>query len=269
MVRKFDFNEIARYYEKTSLVQQGASETLFQLLEIKKNESVLDVGCGPGNITKKIRDLSDQRVAGVDIACGMIEEAKKNYGSSGIDFRVGDVSSLDFENEFDVIFCNSSFQWFRSANKSVAGFYRALKREGRVGIQAPGGGRYCENFLHAVECVRQDESTAEIFSTWKNPFFMPERASDYSAIFEKAGFNVVFSEIQATRNKYTAEETFNIFSSGAIAGYLNQEYYGEKITAEYEKRLKAIVHDDFRRQADKNNMVELIFRRIFLIGIKP
>jgi trans-aconitate 2-methyltransferase len=50
-----EFSEIAKRYRETSLVQQSAAETLFRLLAIGGSEDVLDVGCGTGNLTKKIR----------------------------------------------------------------------------------------------------------------------------------------------------------------------------------------------------------------------
>ena len=44
---KIDFSKIAEKYHEISTVQKSASETLFNLLDIQPEESVLDVGCGP------------------------------------------------------------------------------------------------------------------------------------------------------------------------------------------------------------------------------
>ena len=58
------------------------------------------------------------------------------------------------------------------------------------------------------------------------------------------------------------------FSSGAIAGYLNQDYYDIKLTKDYISAFKEIVRKAFKQQSDKNGIVKLKFNRVFLIGIK-
>ena len=70
------FSEISKDYEKTSIIQKGASETLFDLLQIKSSEDVLDLGCGPGHLTEKIKEITKGGVIGIDPYKGMISQAK-------------------------------------------------------------------------------------------------------------------------------------------------------------------------------------------------
>ena len=69
-------------------------------------------------------------------------------------------------------------------------------------------------------------------------------------------------------SRHSAEEVFKIFSSGAIAGYLNQDYYSENIDDNYIKNFKEIIKQGFKQQADTKGYVELIFNRIFLVAVK-
>ncbi len=269
MNESIDFNKVAGNYERKSIVQKGAAEILLSLIKIKSNESVLDAGCGPGNLTRKIKDLTKGRVAGVDVSQNMINEALGKYGNDSMEFYTMDAEELGFKGEFDVIFSNSAFQWSHDPLKACGGFYRALKKGGRVGIQAPGGGKYCDNFMKAVEHVKTDYRTSSIFSKWKNPWFMAEKADDYSSLFEKSGFLVKYSEIRKTSSCHTAAECFDIFSSGAITGYLNREYYNVEINPEYIRDFKSIVINEFENQAMPNNNLELNFNRIFLVAVKP
>jgi len=57
-MRKIDFSDIAVRYEDFSLVQRSAGDLLLNLLDIGSNEDVLDLGCGAGNLTRKIREIT-------------------------------------------------------------------------------------------------------------------------------------------------------------------------------------------------------------------
>ncbi len=116
--------------------------------------------------------------------------------------------------------------------------------------------------------VRSDERTKEIFAHFKEPWFFLETAEEYKSLFEKCGFKVVFSKIETITTEHTPEEVFRIFSSGAIAGYLNQDYYDTELTEEYISVFKEIMKEAFEQQSDEKGMVKLKFNRIFLIAVK-
>ena len=72
-----DFTKISKNYEETSIVQKGASEILFELLKIQPYEDVLDIGCGPGHLTQKIKEITNGIIMGIDPSEGMIKQAKE------------------------------------------------------------------------------------------------------------------------------------------------------------------------------------------------
>lgn len=63
---KIDFSEISTFYDKHSSIQKSAGEMLLELLRITENDDVLDLGCGTGTLTRKIREITRGRVVGVD-----------------------------------------------------------------------------------------------------------------------------------------------------------------------------------------------------------
>jgi len=63
---KVNFSEIATKYEKDSLVQKSAAEILISLIGIDKDNNVLDLGCGTGHLTKRLREMTNGKVVGVD-----------------------------------------------------------------------------------------------------------------------------------------------------------------------------------------------------------
>ncbi len=266
-MEKKDFSKIAIEYEKLATVQKSASEVLLKLLKIRNSEDVLDLGCGTGHLTREIRSLTNGKVVGVDPSEGMIREAIEKSKGLNIIYEVKSAENMDYEESFDVILCNSAFQWFKEPEKAIKNCYRALRRYGRIGIQAPAKKTYCPNFIEAIELVKRDERTKDTFAHFKEPWFFLETAEEYKSLFEKCGFKVVFSKIKEITTKHTPDEVFRIFSSGAIAGYLNQDYYDVKLTEEYISAFKEMVKKAFKKQA-KKGFVELKFNRVFLIAVK-
>ncbi|AEJ61851.1 Methyltransferase type 11 [Spirochaeta thermophila DSM 6578] len=263
-----DFSRISGMYEKAASLQRAASDVLLDLLGIKDTENVLDVGCGTGGITKRIRGLTRGKVVGIDPSPGMIEEARKGAGGLDVSFELRGAEEMEYQEEFDVIFANSSFQWFEAPEKAIWNCHRALRKGGRIGIQAPARNVYCPNFLQAIEMVKRDDRTKRIFSGFRNPWFFLETAEEYRSFFEDCGFKVTFVELRSIVTVHTPEEVFRIFSSGAIAGYLNEAYYDIELTRDYIEHFIEIVKEAFATQVERDGMVRLRFNRIFLTAVK-
>jgi trans-aconitate methyltransferase len=262
-----DFSGIAARYEKDSLIQKSAAEKLIALLAIGGNDNVLDLGCGTGNLTRKIRGMTSGRVAGIDPSEGMIQAAA-NQGGKDICYTVMGAEDLDIINQFDVIFCNSAFQWFKNSQAALRNCHCALRKGGRMGIQAPARQIYCPNFISAVDAVACSPLTRETFARFNAPWIFLETANEYVSLFVDAGFCVPFAKIEELKTLHTADEVMTIFESGATAGYLNQAFYESRIDAEYTGNFRRIVKEVFDEQAGESAMVELVFNRIYLVAVK-
>ena len=60
--------------------------------QVRGQGFVLDLGCGPGHVARYLHQR-DVKVVGIDLSPGMIEAARSR--TSEVDFRVGDMRSLD------------------------------------------------------------------------------------------------------------------------------------------------------------------------------
>lgn len=262
-----NFNDISSKYQDISLVQASAGDVLIKILDIKGNENVLDVGCGTGNITRKIRHLTIGKVVGVDSSEGMIRKAMDNYPGDDLLFEVKTGEEINESlGKFDVIFCNSTFQWFKNPEFILKNFFSVLNKEGRLGVQVPATLNYCPNFIAAIDEIKKNPITSRIFENFKSPWFFLETSEEYQQLFENAGFSVVFSKIEKPYSKVTPEDTLKIFSSGAIAGYLDEKNYLCPVNEEYVENFKEIVKSSFESQVNSDGMVDLIFHRIFVIA---
>ncbi len=267
-MKSSDFTEISSRYEQDSLIQKSAAEKLIGLLDIQRNDDILDLGCGTGGLTRRIRAMTGGNVVGVDPSTGMINEAENGRQSLNITYDVKTAEELDYRDRFTVIFCNSAFQWFRDSGLALGNCHAALRKGGRMGIQAPAKKVYCPNFMKAIEAVAADPRTAKTFSGFRPPWIFLDTAGDYSSLFKEAGFTVPFAIIEEIKTLHSPGQVVTIFESGAAAGYLNREYYQAPIDEAYTRAFREIVKGSFLRQANKEGQVELIFNRIYLLAIK-
>src|SRR5699024_5771676 len=87
------------YDDKHAFVSQYG-EDLIQLLAPKPEEYILDLGCGTGDIAKKISDLG-AKVKGIDRSANMIQKAREKYPE--IAFEVQDATEFAETNQFDAV----------------------------------------------------------------------------------------------------------------------------------------------------------------------
>jgi trans-aconitate methyltransferase len=261
-----NFTQISSEYQHRAILQKSASEKLFDLLALRQGEKVLDLGCGPGHLTRKIRDLTDCAVLGIDPSEGMIAEARRNCLGLGIAFEVCAAESLDANELFDVVFCNSAFQWLRDPPSALHNCYRALRRDGRMGIQAPVRRSYCPNLIQAFDRLSDDPRTQAFYPYFRSPWCFLESADEYAQLFEAAGFMVESSWIEEVIDRCSPEKAFEMFEAGAAAGYLNPACYAVALPSRFIDAAQEIIASAFRDQAESDGKVSLTFFRIYLLA---
>lgn len=263
-----DFTSISRKYEHDSVVQKSASDILFDMLRIKNGSTILDLGCGTGHIAQHIQEKTNGTIIGVDPSRGMIEQAERKCADKDISFINLAADQLDFHETFDVIFCNSAFQWFKKPEPALNRCYQALKPNGKIGIQAPAKKHYCPNFIEAIDRVKKNQATCTIFKDFDSPWLFLNSTREYNELFQCSGFNVITSRIERVESSHSVEDVYKIFESGAAAGYLNQQFYRAELTTEYRENFRKIVLNTFEDQADNEGKIDLIFFRIYLLATR-
>lgn len=263
-----DFSPIATEYQRRASVQQVAGGALLDMLAVTAGEDVLDLACGPGALTARLRNLTTGRVTGCDAAAGMIAEARRQYGDGGIEFVECDAAALPFAGEFDAIYCNSSFQWFADPAAALAGCLRALRPGGRMAMQCPAKAEFCPAFVRAVEELGQQAETRDAFARYQSPWLFFETAENYARLFADAGFEVAESRMETASSRCSPERAMEIFHSGAALAYLNPQCYEGGVPPDYPARAAAIVAAALRRQGGTDGLVSLAFHRVYLLAQK-
>ena len=102
----------------------------------KKDASILDVGCGPGNVTQYlIKQRPDFNISGVDIAPNMISLAKKNNPLTN--FKVMDALDIkQLNKKYNGIVCAFLFPYLskEKAIELIRSAVKLLKKDGLLYI---------------------------------------------------------------------------------------------------------------------------------------
>ncbi|RZL36474.1 MAG: class I SAM-dependent methyltransferase [Pedobacter sp.] len=108
------WNKVAKIYEDKFMKMDLYNETYdFICQSIKKeNAKILEIGCGPGNITKYLLNKRpDLNIHGIDLAPNMIELAEKNNPTAS--FAVMDARKInELETKFDAIIAGFCIPYF-------------------------------------------------------------------------------------------------------------------------------------------------------------
>ena len=110
---------------------------LAKRIEINNPKNILDVGCGPGNSTKVLKNVfPNAHILGIDSSENMIRKAREVY--SDIAFKVMDITSenQDLEN-FDIIFSNACLQWIPNHRDFIPRLFSKLSKGGVLAVQIP------------------------------------------------------------------------------------------------------------------------------------
>jgi ubiquinone/menaquinone biosynthesis C-methylase UbiE len=110
------------------------------LLEVGQNDSVLEVGFGPGVVIQRLSKLvTVGHVAGIDQSLEMVEQARARNAtaiqSGRVDLRHGSVESLPFDDDsFDKVLAINAMQVWTDPVAGLREMRRVMKRGGRIAL---------------------------------------------------------------------------------------------------------------------------------------
>ncbi|HEX8549395.1 MAG TPA: methyltransferase domain-containing protein, partial [Cytophagaceae bacterium] len=172
------WNKIAlRYQEKfMHLELYNTNYDLICKSVTKQNAHLLEIGCGPGNITKYLLTTRpDFNVHGIDVAPNMVELAKMNNPTAF--FEVMDAREIQkIEQTFDAIVCGFCLPYLSplDCKKLIHDFKNLLNPNGLL-------------YLSFVEGDPAD-SSFQSGSSGDRCFFYYHRLEDLKAVLTREGF---------------------------------------------------------------------------------
>lgn len=129
-------------YFGEKMVLQHRPETIWtiDLLDLKKDEMILELGCGAGYAMKLLLiNPTVKQVVGLDLSKSILRSAKirnrRNISKGIAKFVQGNVSNIPLENDmFTKVFSIHTVYFWNKIPETISEIYRVLKPKGLVTI---------------------------------------------------------------------------------------------------------------------------------------
>jgi trans-aconitate 2-methyltransferase len=130
---------------------------LLSLINIRRGLRVVDLGCGTGELTRKLADqLPESDVIGIDSSPDMLERARQQ-ARAGLRFEAGTIENV--EGAWDVIFSHAALHWVDDQRSLFARLLSLLNPAGQLAVQVP------SNHTHPTHTLITEIAAEEPFRT--------------------------------------------------------------------------------------------------------
>ena len=163
------------WHNLEELFANFASE--FERFGIQLEETVVDVGCGTGNLTKALLSRLGEsgKVVALDISPEMLKQAKAKCHDPRVTWFLTSADRIPVaDNDCDRVICFSAWPHFQNAAAVIQEIRRILKPDG-----------YC-HVLHFISRKKVNSIHKEAHPSVKTDILIP--ADELAELFKKEGF---------------------------------------------------------------------------------
>ena len=212
---------------------------LLDLLNINPGMDVIDLGCGTGELTRKLADvLPDSNVLGIDSSQEMLNDSKV-FENNLVKFECKSIEEqLRSEQKWDLVFSNAAIQWVENHNVILPKIISTIKTGGQLLIQVPDQQQNVSNKI--LDELAGEEPFKTVYKNWKRLSPVLDIDSYAQIFFENGSTSMtVYEKIYPLILK-DSDALFDWVSGTALIPYI------EKLEAEnkqnfidqYKNRLK-------------------------------
>ncbi len=230
-------------------------------ITLSNPQSIIDIGCGPGNSTNVLRScFPNSYIVGIDKSKDMIMQAKKDY--TDIDFMLydagGGFSALN--RKFDVVFSNACIQWIPDHNSLLRNMMDLLNDNGVLAVQIP------INFKEPIHKIISNVTKSE---KWKIKFHSSRvmynlTESEYFDLIAEISSDFCIWTSTYFHRMRGYESIIEWYRGTGLRPYLEELSEDDKNEFEYE--ILSNIKNVYKVQ--KNGEIIFKFPRLFFIAVK-
>lgn len=213
---------------------------------------VVDLGCGTGELTRRLHEtLGARETLGIDSSPAMLEKARAQAGA-GLRVEQGDIADFRADGAFDLVFSNAALHWVAGHEELFPRLAGALTPDGQLAVQVPA------NFDHPSHTVAAAVANEEPFRNelggvpHRNAVLAPEA---YATLLHRLGFRAQHVRLQVYA--HVLDEPARVV-----------EWVRGTLLTAYERRLPAELFEIFVRLYRARLLAELGDARPYLFTFK-
>jgi trans-aconitate 2-methyltransferase len=173
-------------YRRFAAERARPFEDLLGLVEPAPGATVVDLGCGTGELTARLAEHTGAATTlGLDSSPAMLERARAHVTDNNVGavrFELGGIEEFGAVGAYDVVFSNAALHWVPDHVALLARLRDALRPGGQLAVQVPAN---TDHPSHALAFEVAAEPPFGVVVDEATPVLPPER---YATLLDELGF---------------------------------------------------------------------------------
>ncbi len=149
-------------YEKFKRERFAPFDDLIGYIEVRPGMSVIDLGCGTGELTNRLAKLlPESDVLGIDSSEEMLSRAK-TLTRAGLRFENSSIESA--AAEWDLVFSHAAIQWVDDHTRLIPRLLNLVRPGGQLAIQLPSNHDHPSHQI--ITQISSEEPFVQILKGW-------------------------------------------------------------------------------------------------------
>jgi arsenite methyltransferase len=264
----WDGRELAELYDRISDLQFEGGKKLAAMMDVKKDDAVLDVGCGTGRLAVRLASMfgPSGSVTGIDPSpyrVSVAEEKLKGQGLRNVRIRLGRGEDLRAfrGSEFDHVIYSSVFHWVADKAAALEEARRVLKPGGKIGMNTVD-----KDHHFAMKQIMEDIIAKKYPEQWPMEDAMSHMlvsGRELGELLQTASFGDIRIETVPEKHVYSSAKQLFDFIEASSFGNFMRDVPGP---------VKARMLEDFGRELEKMRTpagIELTSKILFATAVRP
>jgi trans-aconitate 2-methyltransferase len=221
-------------YERFRVERRQPFVDLLALVERRPRMRVVDLGCGPGELTRELHEtLKAAMTVGVDSSAAMLEKAQS---TESLQFVHSTIEEFVPAQPPDLIFSNAALHWVPDHVELFARLTSLLAPHGQLAVQMPANDEHASHRI-AAELAQEMNITSR-----PDPLL---RVEQYAELLHRLGYADPHVRLQVYGHVLPSADDVVEWVRGALLTYY-EELLGDGFGVfldEYRRRVRSVLGD--------------------------